>query len=61
MVKSKTQQVRDLLNSNPGMSARKASKLVGISEGVVSRALKIDRDKAATRALFEQGGHRVPD
>ena len=61
MEKSKTQQALDLLQANPGMSARKACKLIGVSEPVVSRALKVVRDKAERRALLEQGGHFVPN
>jgi hypothetical protein len=59
MEKSRTQQALALMRANPGLSARQAAKTIGLSETVLSRALKVQRENAAKRALLESGGYVV--
>lgn len=42
---SKTQQALALMRANPGMTAYAASKHIGITRGVISRALKVEKSR----------------
>jgi predicted transcriptional regulator len=58
MQKSRTQQAIDLLEANPEMSQYKVSKLVGLSQSGLCRAVRVKKAKDLQRAAFEAGGHR---
>jgi hypothetical protein len=48
-----------MLKANPGMSAYRACKLVGLHESVLSRALSEQKRKEERRKFLEQGGYFV--
>lgn len=60
---SKTQQALALMRANPGMSAYVAAQQVGIHRATISRALRVEKAKAAggtPKGKALNGGGRAP-
>lgn len=60
MEKSKTQQALDYLDANPGTSHYKVCKVIGLSQSVLSRAVKTRRENEERARFLQRGGYYVP-